>query len=569
MDKPVSQPQVPDRRQEDSGVAAPKDTLRLLNAQAQGLRAHLTTLRHPPRGVRRDVSENQMAQLREANEELVLAALHANTIAESAVDTLSQLTRISQRDVVTGMPNRALILDRLDYAITVARRHDTRIAVVFIDLDHFKPINDLLGHAAGDEVLQLVAQRLQSAVRESDTVSRYGGDEFLVLLTDTSQPSDAALTVGKMLSALAAPTSVGGHMLRLSASVGITIFPQDGEDRVTLINRADAAMYRVKRAGGNDFDFHRENLAGEHPREPGAIDAAHPPVTRYQFVPTDPKSGLQDLRMANKELVINALTTPTSESDARQAQRCQIQFMAMVAHELRSPLTAIRIAAGLLTRRSPAGEMPFERLQVIIEQQVVHMSQLIDDLLERSRTSLGKSRLEREIVDLISILSLAVAMCQPGMDVRTQRLEVLLPPGPLKLFGDPVRLTQVFCNLLDNASKYTSAGGDIQLALEISERTVNVTVADNGIGIAAELLPTIFEPFVQDPQAGGSSLSGLGIGLAVVRNLVEAHGGSVSGDSRGRNLGSKFVVTLPLWLEPPDASIGGRVFTQSRSVKSQ
>ncbi|HUH30084.1 MAG TPA: diguanylate cyclase [Rhodanobacter sp.] len=569
MDKPVSQPQAPGRRQEDSGVAAPKDTLRLLNAQAQGLRAHLTMLRRTPRGVRRDFSENQMAQLREANEELVLAALHANTIAESAVDTLSQLTRISQRDVVTGMPNRALILDRLDYAITVARRHDTRIAVVFIDLDHFKPINDLLGHAAGDEVLQLVAQRLQSVVRESDTVSRYGGDEFLILLTDTAQPSDAALTVGKMLSALAAPTSVGGHMLRLSASVGITIFPQDGEDRVTLINRADAAMYRVKRAGGNDFDFHRENLPGEHPREPCAIDAPHPPVTRYQFVPTDPKSGLQDLRMANKELVINALTTPTSESDARQAQRCQIQFMAMVAHELRSPLTAIRIAAGLLTRRSPAGEMPFERLQVIIEQQVVHMSQLIDDLLERSRTSIGKSRLEREMVDLISILSLAVAMCQPGMDVRTQRLEVLLPPGPLKLFGDPVRLTQVFCNLLDNASKYTSAGGDIKLALDISERTVNVTVADNGIGIAAELLPTIFEPFVQDPQAGGSSLSGLGIGLAVVRNLVEAHGGSVSGDSLGRNLGSKFVVTLPLWLEAPDASTGGRVFARPRPVKSQ
>lgn len=532
-------------------MVAAKETLRLLNEQSEELRTHLTTLRQSLREIRRDFSDNQAALLREANEELVLAALHANMIAESAMTNLNQLTRINQRDVVTGMPNRALILDRLDNAITLARRHGTRIAVVFIDLDHFKPINDLLGHAGGDEVLQLVAQRLQSAVRESDTVSRYGGDEFLVLLTDIFQPSDAALIVGKMMSALAAPSSVGGHMLRVSVSVGITIFPEDGEDSLTLINRADAAMYHVKRAGGGDFEFHREDISGEHPREPYTIDVSRLPVTRYEFVPTDPASGLQDLRMANKQLVINALTVQASESDARQTQRCQIEFMAMVAHELRSPLTPIRIAAGLLTRRSPTGEMSFERLQIIIEQQVAHMSRLIDDLLEGSRTSKRKLRLERSMVDLISIVSLAVTTCQPAMDIRTQKLKVQLPTGPLNFFGDPVRLTQIFCNLLDNASKYTSAGGDITLALEASERTVNITVADNGIGIAAELLPTIFDLFVQDRHLEVSSLSGLGIGLAVVRNLVEAHGGSVVGHSAGKNLGSEFVVTLPLWLKSP------------------
>lgn len=548
MDEPLAQPPTPADRQDDSEVAASKETLRLLNEQAQELRTHLTMLQQSLRGGRRDFSGNQAAQLREANEELLLAALHANTIAESAMSNLNHLTQVSQRDVVTGMPNRALILDRLDNAIAMARRRGTHIAVVFIDLDHFKPINDLLGHAGGDEVLQLVARRLQAAVRESDTVSRYGGDEFLILLTDTSQPSDAALIVGKMLSSLAAPSDVCGQTVRLSASVGITIFPQDGEDPVTLINRADAAMYRIKRAGGGDFDFHREDIPGEHPIEPQAIDLPQLPVTRYEFVPTDPESGLHDLRMANKQLVINTLTAQASDSHARQAQRCQIKFMGMVAHELRSPLTSIRIAAGLLTRRSPEGEMSFERLQAIIEQQVIHMSQLIDDLLQGSRNSAGKFRLERDMVDLISILSLAVTTCQPAMDIRAQTLTAKLPDGPVNLLGDPVRLTQIFCNLLDNASKYTPTGGDITLALTRSDRTASVTISDNGIGIDSELLPTIFDLFVQDPQMEGSSLSGLGIGLAVVRNLVEAHGGNVVGHSAGNDLGSEFVVTLPLSL---------------------
>lgn len=551
MNEPRSQLAAPGDRLGDSEVAAARETVHLLNEQAEQLRTQLTTLRQSVREIRRDFSDNQATQLKEANEELVLAALHANEIAESAMSNLNQLTRISQRDVVTGMPNRALILDRLDNAIATARRHGTRLAVVFIDLDHFKPINDLLGHAGGDEVLQLVAHRLQSSVRESDTVSRYGGDEFLVLLTDASQPSDAALIVGKMLSALAVTCSVGGHSLRVSASVGITMYPEDGDDPVTLINRADAAMYRVKRAGGGDFEFHHEDIPDGPVRAPYAIDVPQLPVTRYEFVPTDPESGLQDLQLANKQLVITALTAQESEADAKQAHRCQIEFMAMVAHELRSPLTPIRIAAGLLTKRSPTGEMSFERLQTIIEQQVVHMSRLIDDLLEGSRASIGKLRLERGMVDLISILSLALTTCQPAMDIRLQKLSVQLPAGPLHFFGDPVRLTQIFCNLLDNASKYTPASGDITLALEESERVVTITVADNGVGIASELLPNIFDLFVQDTHGQLSTLGGLGIGLAVVRNLVEAHGGTVVGRSAGKNLGSEFVVTLPLWLKSP------------------
>ncbi len=527
-------------------MAAAKETLLLLNEQAGELRTHLASLRQSLRETRQDISGNQDKQLRETNEELVLAALHANTIAESALTNLHQLTRISQRDVVTGMPNRALILDRLDNAITLARRHGTRIAVVFVDLDHFKPINDMLGHAGGDEVLQLVARRLQSVVRESDTVSRYGGDEFLVLLTDTSQPTDTARIVGKMMAALAAPVTVDGHTLRASASMGIATFPRDGDDATTLINRADAAMYRVKRAGGGDFEFHRGDSPAEQAREAGANHSPQLPITRYEFMPSDPASGLHDLHLANKQLILNTLLEQHSIADVRQTQRSQIEFMAMVAHELRSPLAPIRIAAGLLTRRGPAGEMPFERLQVIIEQQVAHMSKLIDDLLEGSHGSRRRLRLERDVVDLVHILSLAVTTCRPAMDVRSQKLAIRMSADPLLLSGDPARLTQIFCNLLDSASRYTPAGGDITLVLEALERTAKITVAGNRIDIPAELLPTIFDLFVQDMQWEPAAERAPGIGLAVARNLVEAHGGNVVCQSAGANSGREFVVTLPL-----------------------
>ena len=154
--------------------------LTLLDQQAQELRTRLAALRRSLANVQRDFSTSQ---LKEANEKLMLAVAQADTIAASAVHQLDQLVQTSQRDVVTGIPNRALILDRLDNAIALARRHGTHIAVAFLDLDHFKPINDSLGHASGDQVLQLVARRLQAVVRDSDIVSRYGGDEFLVLLT--------------------------------------------------------------------------------------------------------------------------------------------------------------------------------------------------------------------------------------------------------------------------------------------------------------------------------------------------------------------------------------------------
>lgn len=222
------------------------------------MRAEIARLRKDLTAARHDLNAERGTELIEANGQLVLSALHAETIAETVSGELQELTRSSQRDALTDTPNRTLMIDRLQSAIVLARRRGTRAAVLFLDLDEFKQINDSLGHAAGDQVLQLVAKRLSSVLRDSDTVSRHSGDEFLVLLSEVAQASDAAVTAMKMLRALAKPSLVAEHMLHLSASVGIAIYPDNGEDAPTLITRADAAMYRSKQRGSGGFAFYRE-----------------------------------------------------------------------------------------------------------------------------------------------------------------------------------------------------------------------------------------------------------------------------------------------------------------------
>jgi signal transduction histidine kinase len=255
---------------------------------------------------------------------------------------------------------------------------------------------------------------------------------------------------------------------------------------------------------------------------------------------------LLDLREANAQLVIAALSAQELEARAEKAHRQQVRFLAMVAHELRTPLTPIRTVA-LLLSHARVDKPQLARFQGIIDRQVTHMSRLIDDLLDGSRVSAGKFKLDYGHVLMADVLESAVQMCKPAMKKRRQRLVETMPSQPIQVNGDAVRLTQVFSNLLDNASKYTPHGGDIHLTMVPLGQGLVVTVADNGIGISAHALLHIFDMFVQDATAAAFAQSshGLGIGLAVVRDLVEAHGGSVSATSKGPNLGSEFVVKLP------------------------
>jgi diguanylate cyclase (GGDEF)-like protein len=247
---------------ENRSATATTDELSHLSREADALLRKLVRLRQSLTDIRRATREASVTpRIAEANEPLLLAALHAEAVAETAVSKLGELARSSLHDALTGLPNRLLMFDRLANAIAAAARRETRIAVLFIDLDNFKRINDTMGHATGDEVLKLAARRLRAVLRSSDTVSRHGGEEFLVLLPEVADAVDAAQLAQKLLSALAAPARVGGHRLSLSASIGIAMYPEDGEDPNVLVDRADAAMYRSKRRGPGGFEFFAQKLS--------------------------------------------------------------------------------------------------------------------------------------------------------------------------------------------------------------------------------------------------------------------------------------------------------------------
>ena len=205
-------------------------------------------------------SDDHMTMLQQANAHLVIATVNAHTLAEQVKTARVQLDHLAYHDALTDLPNRMLLQDRLSQAIELARRQGRQLAVMFMDLDRFKYINDSLGHAVGDQLLQSVAHCLLACVRHSDTVSRQGGDEFVLLLPSIEHAEDAAIFAHKMLAALALPHRIDRHDLHISVSIGISIYPGDGQDAETLLKSADTAMYFAKESGRNDYKFFEQNM---------------------------------------------------------------------------------------------------------------------------------------------------------------------------------------------------------------------------------------------------------------------------------------------------------------------
>lgn len=205
-------------------------------------------------------SDDHILMLQQANAHLVTASLEAHKLAEQVQAAKDNLEHLVHHDVLTDLPNRTLLQDRLGQAIELARRQGRQLAVMFMDLDQFKHINDSLGHAVGDQLLQSVAQRLVGCVRHSDTVSRQGGDEFVLLLPYIEHAEDAALSAQKVLAALVLPHHIDGHTIHIGASIGISIYPDDGLDAETLIKCADSAMYHAKENGRNNYQFFEQSM---------------------------------------------------------------------------------------------------------------------------------------------------------------------------------------------------------------------------------------------------------------------------------------------------------------------
>ncbi len=234
-----------------------------------------------------------------------------------------------------------------------------------------------------------------------------------------------------------------------------------------------------------------------------------------------------------------------TEASLREADRRKDEFLAMLAHELRNPLAPIR--NGLYTLRLVAEQdQTTQNVRAIMERQVNHMVRLVDDLLEVSRITRGSIELRQELVEVAAVVLGAVETSRPLIESAGHQLLLSMPDEPLQVRGDPVRLTQLIANLLNNAAKYTDAGGHIWLSVRAEAGWVTISVRDDGSGIPPDLLPRVFDLFMQIEGDAVRTQGGLGIGLALVKSLVEMHGGSVRAESQGAGHGSEFTVRLPL-----------------------
>jgi len=251
-----------------------------------------------------------------------------------------------------------------------------------------------------------------------------------------------------------------------------------------------------------------------------------------------------ELERANRNLHKEVAERTRAEQALQEADRNKDEFLAMLAHELRNPLAPILNALQLMRMQPSAAQSLWARQ--VIERQLASLTRLVDDLLDVSRITRGKITLTREPVELSTLITRAVETIQPLIQERDHELTLQIPPEALRVNGDATRLTQALGNVLGNAAKYTDRGGRIELSCSRQAAELEIRVRDNGIGIPGELLPRIFDLFTQLDRRSDYSLSGLGIGLALVRRLVEMHGGSIAAHSAGAGTGSEFVIRLPL-----------------------
>jgi PAS domain S-box-containing protein len=250
------------------------------------------------------------------------------------------------------------------------------------------------------------------------------------------------------------------------------------------------------------------------------------------------------------------------------SERRMLEFLAMLSHELRNPLAPIRNAIYMMNLKEVADPEMKWAIDVI-DRQATQLTRLVDDLLEVSRVTSGNITLHKELLDLSAPITRAIEGSRPLIDARRHRLEVIIPDEPLIVEGDLTRLTQIVVNLLNNAAKYTPEGGEIQLRVVRQETLIRIHVSDNGTGIAEDSLQHIFDLFVQGKRTLDRSEGGLGIGLTLVRRLVEMHGGSVTAISAGPGKGSEFIVTFPRRIVGSTEAVSGDGVTDYREAKNR
>ena len=456
-----------------------------------------------------------------------------------------------------------------------------------------KHIREVAGEPAYESVRRYIEEALAGRVAEFEAEIPYAGiygsrwmrciyapvtdddgkvGSFVAAITDITEKKHAEKELQRLLEAVEAEKERLSLVLK---SINDEVWFVDAEGQITLVNdsvlrefgQADVEGLGVEglvksllilRPDGTARPYHdaplTRALAGEVlVGEDELIQTPRTGELRHREVNAAPVRN-QSGRIIGAVAVVRDITQhKRAQAALREADRRKDAFLATLAHELRNPLAPIRTAAKIIAApQLPTADL--QRAQAIIERQVTHMALLLDDLLDIARITQGKLNLKKERVTLFDVVDAAVEAARPTVDGKNHHLRVNLPPDPIVLDADPLRLSQILSNLLTNAAKYSDPGGHIEVVGTIQDQTLTLSVKDDGIGIAAESIGRIFEMFSQVEGVMGRSDGGLGIGLALVKGLTELHGGTIEACSPGLGHGSEFILRLPLSLLRPGES---------------
>jgi signal transduction histidine kinase len=427
-------------------------------------------------------------------------------------------------------------------------------------------------------VLADLGQNLVAARSGIEALERLMRDEFAVVLLDVSMPEMDGFETARLIhehprfEKTPIIFVTGVHVTELDRLKG---YKAGAVDYVSIpvvpeILRSKVAVLVELYCKRRELQELNRNLARANDQLAAANVTLQAERTReLQVLNNNLQHANSELERANRTLQGEVAERLRAEQALKEADRHKDEFLAMLAHELRNPLAPI-LSALQLMRMRPA-EQQVQWSGEVIERQVRYLTRLVDDLLDVSRITRGKITLTREPVEMSALIARAVETVQPVIDERAHELRIEASDAPLRVHGDPVRLVQAISNVLGNAAKYTDPKGLIRVVAQPEGVDAVIRVIDNGIGIPADRLPQIFNLFTQLDRGSDHPQSGLGIGLALVRRLIEMHGGSVSAHSDGGGRGSEFAMRLPLLTDVPGAATSAPIpkshAPQSRMVQ--
>jgi signal transduction histidine kinase len=407
-----------------------------------------------------------------------------------------------------------------------------------------------------ESILSELGQNLVSARSGLEALEKLMKEEFAVVLLDVSMPDmdgfEAATLIHQHPRFERTPIIfvTGVHVSELDRLKGYKVGAVDyvSIPVVPEILRSKVAVLVELHLKRRELQELNRNLARANERLAEANTTLQAEKTReLESLNRVLQRANQELEAANRSLQTEVTERTRVELALKEADRHKDEFLAMLAHELRNPLAPINNAVALM-HRTALTDPQLTWARDVIGRQLAHLTRLVDDLLDVSRITRGKINLTKEVIEIAALVGRTVETVQPLFTERDHRLRVEIPDEVLTVLGDPTRLMQAIGNILSNAAKYTERGGEVILCAVQTGSEVEIRIRDNGIGIPPDLMPMIFNLFTQLDRSSGPAQSGLGIGLALVRRLVEMHGGSVTAHSDGPGRGSEFVIRLPLLL---------------------